>query len=124
MSENIEDLSIQWVEEDGTVSVKEIDKFVLSKGSWTTIMFLYQDRDRRSGEYSPAKVRIVRYQKRSAATCPRANSTFPAENRHVRSSRSSPNGMRIRTLTQIQRTTEGRAISHSSISRYSAVQYT
>lgn len=72
MSENIEDLSIQWVEEDGTVSVKEIDKFVLSKGSWTTIMFLYQDRDRRSGEYSPAKVRIVRYQKRSGRYLPQS----------------------------------------------------
>jgi hypothetical protein len=72
MSENIEDLSIQWVEEDGTIAVKEVDKFVLSKGSWTTIMFLYQDRDRRTGEYSASKVRIVRYQKRGGRYMPQS----------------------------------------------------
>lgn len=63
MAETIEELTIQY-EEDGQVLRKELDKEVLSKGSWTTIMFLYQDLDRKKEQYGPNKVSIRRYQKR------------------------------------------------------------
>ena len=64
MSEEIDELTIQWVEDDGTVTLKELDKQVLSRGSWATVMVLYQDRNRQTGEFAPPRVRIVRYQKR------------------------------------------------------------
>ena len=66
MAETIEELTIHY-EEDGQVLRKQLDKEVLSKGSWTTIMFLYQDLDRKSGEYGPHKVSIRRYQKREGS---------------------------------------------------------
>jgi hypothetical protein len=63
MAETIEELTIQY-EEDNQVLRKELAKEVLSKGSWTTIMYLYQDWDRRKEEYGPNKISIRRYQKR------------------------------------------------------------
>jgi len=64
MAENVEDLTVNY-EEDGVVVVKENDKEILSKGSWTTILFRYQDFDRAKGEYGPDKFTIRRYQKRN-----------------------------------------------------------
>ena len=55
MAESVEELTIRY-EEDGKLLRKELEKHVLSKGSWTTIMFLYQDLDRKSGEFGPAKI--------------------------------------------------------------------
>ena len=49
MAESIDELTIHY-EEDGRVVRKEIAKEVLSKGAWTTIMFLYQDLDRKTDE--------------------------------------------------------------------------
>jgi hypothetical protein len=63
MAERIEDLTVTYTE-DGIDTTKEIDKVVLSKGSWTTILFRYQDWDRAKAEYGPDKYTIRRYQKR------------------------------------------------------------
>ena len=71
MAETIEEISIHY-EEEGQVLRKELEKEVLSKGSWTTIMFLYQDLDRKSGDYGPRKVSIRRFQKREGAYLPRS----------------------------------------------------
>ena len=71
MAETVDELTIQY-EEEGKVLRKQLDKEVLSKGSWTTIMFLYQDLDRKSGEYGPHKVSIRRYQKRDGSYLPRS----------------------------------------------------
>ncbi len=38
MSEHVDELSIQY-EEDGEVLVRELDKVILSKGAWATILF-------------------------------------------------------------------------------------
>jgi hypothetical protein len=38
---------------------------VLTKGAWSTIIYRYQDWDRRKEEYSKDKYTIRRYQKRS-----------------------------------------------------------
>ena len=60
MSETIEDLTIHY-EEDGQVIVKELDKEVLTKGAWTTIMFRYKQLDRKSGEYGKDMYTIRRF---------------------------------------------------------------
>ncbi|MTW20891.1 hypothetical protein [Allochromatium palmeri] len=64
MAEKIEDLTVTYVE-DGIETVKELDKVVLSKGSWTTIIFHYRDWDRAKETYSPDRYTIRRYQKRN-----------------------------------------------------------
>ncbi|MEJ2380951.1 MAG: hypothetical protein P8076_07150 [Gammaproteobacteria bacterium] len=63
MSANIDDLTVDYTE-DGVLVVKELDKEVLTKGAWSTILFRYQDWDRQKGEYGPEKYTIRRYQKR------------------------------------------------------------
>ena len=63
MTEKVEDLTVSFAE-DGIETTKELDKAILSKGSWTTIIFRYQDWDRAKGEYGPEKYTIRRYQKR------------------------------------------------------------
>ena len=64
MAENIDDLSIEYVE-DGIATVKELDKVILSRGAWTTILFRYQDWDRAKQAYGADKYSIRRYQKRN-----------------------------------------------------------
>ena len=64
MAENIDDLSVQY-EEGGEVVVEELDKVVLSRGSWTTIIFKYREWDKRKEDFSAPKFTIRRYQKRS-----------------------------------------------------------
>ncbi len=63
MTERAEDLTVTY-SEDGIDTTKELDKVILSKGSWTTIIFRYQDWDRAKGDYGPEKYSIRRYQKR------------------------------------------------------------
>jgi len=63
MSETIDDITITY-HEDGIDKVKELDKEVLSKGAWTTILFSYQEWDERKQEYGATKYSIRRYQKR------------------------------------------------------------
>lgn len=64
MAETIDDITINYEDEDGRLVTKELKKEVLTKGSWTTIMFLYQDMNKQTEEYGPPKMRIGRYQKR------------------------------------------------------------
>lgn len=64
MAETIDDLTIEYAEDD-VVIVKQLAKEVLTKGSWTTIMYKYQELDKRTGEFGAPKVSIRRYQKRN-----------------------------------------------------------
>ncbi|NOR23327.1 MAG: hypothetical protein GQ542_02855 [Desulforhopalus sp.] len=63
MSATIEDLTINY-EEDGVQIVKETGKEVLSKGAWTTILYRYNNLDRKTGEFGKDMYTIRRYQKR------------------------------------------------------------
>lgn len=63
MAENVEDLTVNF-EEDGVVVSKELDKVILTKGAWATVIFRYQDWDRQKEAYGPDKYTIRRYQKR------------------------------------------------------------
>jgi len=64
MASTPEELSISYTE-DGVEVVKELDKVILSKGAWTTLIFRYQDWDRAKGAYGADKYTIRRYQKRN-----------------------------------------------------------
>lgn len=63
MSASIDDLTINY-EEDGVLVVKETGKEVLSKGAWTTVLYRYNNLDRKTGEYGKDMFTIRRYQKR------------------------------------------------------------
>ena len=63
MASNIDDISINY-EENGVLLRKEIEKEILTRGSWTTIMFLFQEYDKSKQDYNDPKVTIRRYQKR------------------------------------------------------------
>lgn len=64
MAETIDEITYDY-EEDGKLVRKELKREVLSKGSWSTIMFLYQELDRKTDEWRAPKAAIVRYQKRN-----------------------------------------------------------
>src|SRR4029077_19019350 len=62
MAETLEELTYDY-EEDGTLVRKEIDRVVLTKGGWATMMFLFQELDRNSGKFRAPKMAIVRFKK-------------------------------------------------------------
>lgn len=64
MSETIDDLTISFTE-DGAETVKELNKHILSKGAWTTILFRYQEWDKAKQGFGAIKYSIRRYQKRN-----------------------------------------------------------
>ncbi|STX29660.1 Uncharacterised protein [Legionella beliardensis] len=64
MSETIDSLTISF-SEDGVETVRELDKYVLTRGAWTTILYRYQEWDKMKQDYGPVKYSIRRYQKRN-----------------------------------------------------------
>ena len=63
MAENIDDITIEFFQDDRNV-VKQLEKVVLTRGNWTTIMFLFQELNKKTEQYEAPKVSIRRYQKR------------------------------------------------------------
>jgi hypothetical protein len=63
MAETVDELTVTY-EDGGIETVKELDKKVLTKGAWATVIYRYQDWNRTKEEYSPDKFTIRRYQKR------------------------------------------------------------
>jgi hypothetical protein len=64
MATDVDELSIEY-EEEGQVTVKQLDKEVLTKGAWATLMFRYQEWDKAKQAFGPDKYSIRRYQKRN-----------------------------------------------------------
>jgi hypothetical protein len=64
MASNIDDIAITY-EEDGVEIIKQIDKKILSRGAWTTIIFKYQQWDRAKQQYGADRYTIRRYRKRN-----------------------------------------------------------
>ena len=62
MAEHIDDITITY-EENGQIIVEELDKEVLTKGAWTTILFRYRQFDPQRDEFGPEKYLIRRYKK-------------------------------------------------------------
>jgi hypothetical protein len=71
MAATVDELTIEYVE-DGLTTVKELDKIVLTKGAWSTIIYRYQDWNRSKEEYGPDKYSIRRYQKRDGEYKPKS----------------------------------------------------
>jgi hypothetical protein len=63
MASNVEELTVKY-EEEGVVLVNELAKEVLSKGAWATVIFRYQELDRKTNQYGKDKYSIRRYKKR------------------------------------------------------------
>ena len=64
MAATVDELTVTY-EENGIETVKELDKQILTRGAWSTIIFRYQDWDRQKEQYGPDKYTIRRYQKRN-----------------------------------------------------------
>jgi hypothetical protein len=62
MAETLDELTYNY-EDEGLLVRKELEKVVLTKGSWATIMFLYQELDKASGQFRAPKIAIVRFKK-------------------------------------------------------------
>jgi len=64
MASDVNELTINF-EEDDILKVKELDKVILSKGAWATIIFRYQNWNAKDQKYGQDCYSIRRYQKRS-----------------------------------------------------------
>ena len=62
MPETLEELTYDY-EDEGVLVRKQVDRAVLTKGSWATVMFLFQELDRAKGKFRPPKMAIVRFKK-------------------------------------------------------------
>lgn len=78
MAATVDEITIEYVD-GGVTTVKQLDKVILTRGAWTTIIFKYQDWDKRSETYGPVKYSIRRYQKKNNEY--RAKSKFNISNK-------------------------------------------
>ena len=62
MAETLEELTYNY-EDEGLLVRKELDKVVLTKGTWATLMFLYQELNKANGQFRAPKIAIVRFKK-------------------------------------------------------------
>jgi hypothetical protein len=62
MAETLEELTYDY-EDQGVLVRKQLAKEVLTKGTWATIMFLYQELDKNTGKFRAPKISIVRFKK-------------------------------------------------------------
>ena len=62
MAETLDELTYDY-EDQGVLVRKQLGKEVLTKGTWATIMFLYQELDKNSGKFRAPKIAIVRFKK-------------------------------------------------------------
>ena len=62
MAETIDEITLNY-EEDGQLIVKELDKEILTRGAWTTIVFRYQQWDKKTKDFGKDLYTIRRYRK-------------------------------------------------------------
>ncbi|MFU2210987.1 hypothetical protein [Solidesulfovibrio sp. C21] len=62
MAETIDDLTVNY-EEDEVLLTKELDKVILTRGAWTTILFRFVQWDPKKDAYGPDRYAIRRYKK-------------------------------------------------------------
>ena len=63
MASTVDEITIDYKDENDVLMVKELDKEILSKGAWTTIIFKYQQWDSKKDDYGPDRFTIRRYRK-------------------------------------------------------------
>lgn len=66
MAETIQEICITY-EQDGATLIEELDKVVLTKGVWSTILFRYREFDQVAQKWGPAKATLRRFQKHQGA---------------------------------------------------------
>lgn len=64
MAADAEELTVEYTE-DGVTTIKELDKVILTKGAWCTVIFKIQNWNRAKETYNPVAYTIRRYQKRN-----------------------------------------------------------
>jgi len=64
MATTVDELTVTYLE-DGKEVTKELDKVVLSKGAWSTIIYKFVTWDNKKSAYGTPKYTIRRYQKRN-----------------------------------------------------------
>ena len=62
MFSDIDDITINY-EEDGVLVVEELDKAILTRGAWVTIIFRYRQWEQAKEDYGPDRFTIRRYRK-------------------------------------------------------------
>jgi hypothetical protein len=62
MAETIDEINYDY-EDEGKLVRRTLKKEVLTRGGWSTIMFLYEDLDRKTGKFGAPKIAIVRFKK-------------------------------------------------------------
>ena len=62
MASDVNDITINYEEGDVQI-VQELDKVILSKGAWATILFRYRQWEDAKEDYSPERYTIRRYRK-------------------------------------------------------------
>ncbi|MDR2693928.1 MAG: hypothetical protein LBB74_06905 [Chitinispirillales bacterium] len=62
MASKVEDLTIAY-EEEGVLVVKELDKVILSKGAWATVLYRYRQWEKAKEGYGQDRYSIRRYRK-------------------------------------------------------------
>ena len=78
MPESLDELTYDY-EDEGVLVRKQIDRAVLTKGSWATVMFLFQELDRAKGKFRRAR-RWRSSASRSAKGSYRKQSSFNISN--------------------------------------------
>jgi len=56
----VEELTVEWIE-DGEMRVKQLAKKILSRGSWATIAFKFQELDPKTKQYRRPKLSVRRW---------------------------------------------------------------
>ncbi|MDR1487330.1 MAG: hypothetical protein LBT62_04985 [Deltaproteobacteria bacterium] len=74
---SVDDVSVD-LELNGETVVEQLDKIVLTKGAWSTILFRYRERDKKTGKFGPPKASLIRYNKFRGCYRKRAAFNLPA----------------------------------------------
>jgi hypothetical protein len=84
VAQRVEDLTVSY-EEDGRPVVQELDKEILSKGAWATVLFRYRQMDNKTGELGEEKYVIRRYRKMGGEYKPQSkfNISSKKQARHI-----------------------------------------
>jgi hypothetical protein len=91
MPETLDELTYDY-EDEGVLVRKQIDRAVLTKGSWATVMFLFQELDRAKNKFRPPKMAIVRFKKSKGSYRKQSSFNISNEKQAARSPRCSRAG--------------------------------
>ena len=78
MAETIDEVSYNY-EDEGKLVRRELRKEILTKGAWATVMFLYEELDRKTEVWGEPKVSIVRFKKQGGVYRTQSNFNISSE---------------------------------------------